>query len=159
MGEFHYVTFGEVVLRLLAAGGFAFIIGLEREIKQKSFGLRTHMLLSIGTAAFVLLLMELTMDMNRTNGAINIDPARVIEGIIAGISFLGAGSIIRSDDEIKGATTGGGIWVLGGIGLACGLGLYLHAALITALILLIVVALQPLDRWLAAKVKDRNGDE
>lgn len=157
MAELHYVSFGEVVMRLFAAGGFAFIIGLEREIKQKSFGLRTHMLLSIGTAAFALLVMELTMDLNRTSGAINIDPARVIEGIIAAISVLGAGSIIRADDEIKGATTGGGIWVLGCIGLACGLGLYLHAALITALILLIVVALHPLDRWLATKVKKNDG--
>lgn len=158
MAELNYVPFGEVVLRLLAAGGLAFIIGLEREIKKKSFGLRTHMLLSIGTAAFVLLLMELTMDMNRTSGAINIDPARVIEGIIAGISFLGAGSIIRSDDEIKGATTGAGIWMLGGIGLACGLGLYLHAALITGLILVIVVALHPLDRWLAANMAKKDDD-
>lgn len=149
-----YIEFSEVVLRLAAAAGFAFLLGVERELKGKSFGLRTHMLLCIGTAAFAIIAMELTLSLAPQENAVSVDPMRVVDAIIAGISFLGMGSVIRSDDSIMGATTGAGIWVLGCIGLATGLGLYAIAGLITGLVLFIFVILNPFDNWLKKRLTD-----
>lgn len=143
-----YVPFETVLLRLATAAGLAFLLGLDREIRKKSFGLRTHMLLCVGTAAFSLIVMEMTHSLKAAPDALSIDPARVIQGVIIGIGFLAAGAIVRAEQRLLGATTGAGIWVLGGIGLACGLGLYLHAAFITLIILFVVIGLHPLDRWL-----------
>jgi putative Mg2+ transporter-C (MgtC) family protein len=154
MSEFAYIPFSEILIRLGAAAGLAFLIGLERELKGKSFGLRTHILLSLGTAAFVIIAMELTYSLAPSDNAVTVDPIRVVDAIIAGISFLGMGSVIRSDDSIMGATTGAGIWVLGCIGFACGLGLYFFAAIITLMVLVVVVALNPFDQWLKKRLTD-----
>lgn len=146
-----YVTVEEASLRLAAAAGLSFLLGLDREARQKSFGLRTHMLLCVGTAAFVLILMEMIHQIGEQTQLVEVDPARVIQAIIIGIGFLAAGTIIRSEKHIIGATTGAGIWVIGAIGLACGLGMYFYAVLTTIIILFIVVGLYPLDRWLEKK--------
>lgn len=146
-----YIPAGEVILRLALAAICAFLLGWDRESRQKSFGLRTHMLLSVGTAAFVLILMEMTYSYRLSlppgsdEEVVRIDLARIVQAVIVGIGFLAAGSIIQANDKVKGATTSAGVWVLGGIGLAAGLGLYLHTIIITILVLLIVVALHPLD--------------
>lgn len=153
-----YVPISEIILRLAAAAGFSFLLGLDREARQKSFGLRTHMLLCIGTAAFVLALMEMIYSLPPQPELIRIDPARVIQAIIIGIGFLGAGAVMEGEDRIRGATTSAGIWVTGSIGLACGLGLYIHAALVTALVLAVVIGLHPLDRWLESKKSIKNGE-
>lgn len=155
IGVFH-VPVSETLLRLFAAAGFAFLLGLDREIRQKAFGLRTHMLLCVGTAAFVLILLEMTYSTGNRSTLIEFDPGRVIQGVIIGIGFLGAGAIFRAERQVIGATTGAGIWVLGGIGLACGLGLYLHAGMITAIVILIVTALHPFDEWLERKVEKHS---
>ncbi|MGE0754701.1 MAG: MgtC/SapB family protein [Alphaproteobacteria bacterium] len=138
-----YIPAEDVLIRLLAAALCGFLLGYDREVHNKDFGLRTHILLSIGTASFVLILME--MAHNYQPRQIEIDPARVIQGVIIGIGFLAAGSILHADEKIKGVTTSAGVWVIGGIGLACGLGYYVHAVIITALVLFIMVALHPLD--------------
>lgn len=149
--ELTYIPWNEVLLRLAIAAVLSFLLGLDREIRQKSFGLRTHMVLCVGTAAFTLILMEMTSSLGERPALVEVDPARLIQGIIIGIGFLGAGAIFKAEKHVIGATTGSGIWVLGAIGLACGLGLYLHAAMITAIVLIIVTGLHPLDRWLEAK--------
>ncbi len=127
-----------IVLRLLAASVLAAAIGLERETKDKPAGLRTHMLVGIGAAAFFLIFVEFALGPLKDAEAISPDPTRVIQGIVTGIGFLGAGAIIQGGGDVKGLTTGAGIWVSGGIGLACGAGYYVIAALVTAFTLLVL---------------------
>lgn len=110
------------------------------------------MVLCIGTCAFVLIFMEMIFSLE-ARPEIQIDPARVIQAVIIGIGFLGAGTLIHKETHIKGATIGAGIWAIGSIGLACGLGFYAHAAIITLLVLIVVIGLVPLDCWLRSDKK------
>ena len=132
---------GEVALRLAAAIGFACLIGIDREVKNRPLGLRTNMLMALGSASFSVLVIELMHLPAAGPNASPIDAGRVIEGIIGGIGFLGAGAIIRERSELRGATTGAAIWAVGAIGVACGFGYYLHAGLITLLALFVMTVL------------------
>ncbi|HET6470016.1 MAG TPA: MgtC/SapB family protein [Geminicoccaceae bacterium] len=131
----------DAALRLIAAGIMGLLIGLDREVKHKPLGLKTNTLVAMGAAAFGLIVMELVHVLDRQQGLGPIDPSRVVQGIIEGIGFLGAGAIIRGRGEVIGATTGATIWVVGAIGLACGFGLVYLAGLITGLVLLVLVGL------------------
>lgn len=128
-----------IALRLFLAAALAFVIGLDREFKDKPYGIRPYMMLSVGSAAFIMMVMEMAHAGDPS--LVAIDPGRVIAGIIGGIGFLGAGAIIRSEHRTIGATTGTGIWVVGATGVACGLGYYWHAMLLTAFAVLILVVL------------------
>jgi putative Mg2+ transporter-C (MgtC) family protein len=103
-------------VRLIAAAILGGLIGAEREWVGKAAGLRTHMLVSLGAALFVLAPMEL--------GLSEGDVGRVVQGVAAGIGFIGAGTILKREerDEIKGLTTAASIWLTAGIGVAAGLG-------------------------------------
>ena len=89
-----YVGPGEVAARLLLAAGLAAVIGIEREARNKPMGLRTFMLVSVGAAGFSLIVMELIYGISETE-PLQMDPSRVMQGIIGGIGFLGAGAIIQ----------------------------------------------------------------
>ncbi len=118
-----YVPVGEALLRVLAAAGCGFILGLDRELKKKPVGLRTYMLVAVGAAAFTIAGMELAHQDAPVNN--RIDPGRVIEGIIGAFGFLGAGAIIKSgEDRLSGMASGAATWVTGSMGVACGLGLF-----------------------------------
>ena len=136
-----YLGPGQILLRLGAAIGFACLIGLDREVKNKPLGLRTNMLMALGSASFSVMVVELLHLPSPGPNASPIDAGRVLEGIIGGIGFLGAGAIIRDRSGIQGATTGAGIWAVGAIGVACGFGYYLHAGLITLLALFVMTVL------------------
>lgn len=126
---------GDLLLRLLCAVLLGGLLGWERERRDKPAGLRTHMLVALGAAAF----MELAARLDGQGP--DIDPTRVIQGIVGGIGFLCAGSIIQSRGQVQGITTAASVWVAGGIGTACGLGNYvaaIAAALISFLVLLLV---------------------
>jgi putative Mg2+ transporter-C (MgtC) family protein len=103
--------------------------------------LRTNILMALGAASFSVITVELMHVTNPGSNASTIDVGRVIQGIIGGIGFLGAGAIIQGRSQIRGATTGAGIWTVGAIGIACGFGYYLHAALITLLALFVITIL------------------
>jgi putative Mg2+ transporter-C (MgtC) family protein len=135
-----------IVLRLLAASVLALLIGLEREKKDKPAGLKTHMLVGIGSAAFFLIFIEFALGPLKDAEAISPDPTRVIQGIVTGIGFLGAGAIIQGSDTVRGLTTGAGIWVSGGIGLACGAGYFLIAAVVTLFTLIVLFAVGRIER-------------
>lgn len=149
------IPLSEMAMRLSSAAGLALLIGLERELRRKPAGLRTHMLVSLGAAAFMLLGHQILVVTANGASSAQVDPTRIIEGVIGGIGFLGAGSIIRSRGSIEGITTGAAIWVAGAIGLACGLGSYKLAAIVTALALVIVVVLGFFER----EVIDEEDDE
>jgi putative Mg2+ transporter-C (MgtC) family protein len=136
-----YLGPGQIALRLGAAIAFACLIGLDREIKHKPLGLRTNMLMALGSASFSVIVIELQHLPDMGPNASPIDASRVLQGIIDGIGFLGAGAIIQERSHIRGATTGAGIWAIGAIGIACGFGFYLHAALVTLLALFVMTVL------------------
>ncbi|HET6518877.1 MAG TPA: MgtC/SapB family protein [Geminicoccaceae bacterium] len=143
-----------VGLRLLLAAVLGFAIGLDRELKRRPLGLRSFMLVSIGAALFSLAAEELVYMFDREM----IDPTRVVQGIIGGIGFLGAGAIIQArGNVIIGGTTGATIWMVGGIGMACGFGLYLHAVLATAVVLFVLTGLGLAERWFGKGGEEDDG--
>jgi putative Mg2+ transporter-C (MgtC) family protein len=123
-----------VVFRLLAAALLGAVVGYERERTGKSAGLRTHMLVSLSSAIFVLAPLEAGMSTG--------DLSRVIQGVAAGIGFIGAGAILKLADErvIEGLTTAAGIWLTAALGLAAGMGRFGLAAL-SALMAWLILAL------------------
>jgi len=105
-----------ILVRLLAAVVFGAIIGVEREHVGKAAGLRTHLLVALGSAVFVLAPIEA--------GMASTDVSRIVQGLAAGIGFIGAGTILKLTDEreIRGLTTAASIWLTAGVGVAAGLG-------------------------------------
>ena len=124
-----------VMVRLLLAALLGGIVGYEREHKGKAAGLRTHMLVAMGAALFVLVPERGGMDI--------ADMSRVIQGVVAGVGFLGAGAIIKrhSEEQVQGLTTAAGIWMTAAIGVACGLGREAIALLAPLLAIVILVML------------------
>lgn len=136
----------DVVLRLSAASLAGVLLGLEREWKEKPAGLRTHMLVALASACFTVLATEIFLTqlaISGTNTA--VDTTRVIEGVIAGVAFLGAGTIIKGTGDIKGLTTGASIWVAGALGVACGGGYYVPALVTLAFALVALHGLGQLE--------------
>jgi putative Mg2+ transporter-C (MgtC) family protein len=134
-----------IVVRLIGATILAAIIGYERESSGKSAGLRTHMLVALGSAIFVLASLQSEMRVD--------DVSRVIQGVASGIGFIGAGAILKvtSDREIQGLTTAAGIWMTAALGVAAGMGRLGLAALGTALAWIILAALARFERRLVPR--------
>ena len=133
------LSLAELAWRLGVAAIAGMIIGLEREWRQKPAGLRTNMLVSLAAAAFTIISFELyhtSLDISESSSG---DPIRVIEGVVAGVAFLGAGVIIQSRGDVRNLTTGATIWMSGATGLACGGGFFVVAGLLVALCLVILV--------------------
>jgi len=131
-----------VVVRLLVAAVLGGLIGLERELAQKPAGLRTHMLVALGSALFVLIPLQAGMEME--------DLSRVVQGLLAGVGFLCAGAILKGvhNDHVQGLTTSASLWMTAAIGMGAGLGREATAALSTLLALSILSLEGPLQRWL-----------
>ncbi|MBT2322193.1 MgtC/SapB family protein [Variovorax paradoxus] len=126
-----------ILVRLLLAAVLGFALGFEREQQGKAAGVRTHMLVAIGSALFVLVPQQ--------TGIMPADMSRVIQGLVAGVGFLCAGTILRRGREerhVEGLTTAAGLWMTAAIGMACGLGREV-TAMISALLALAVLALVP----------------
>jgi putative Mg2+ transporter-C (MgtC) family protein len=121
------------------------MIGIEREIKKRPAGLRTNMMVSLAAALFTLLAVELISDSQEVGNIMRVDPLRTIEAVIAGVAFLGAGAIIRGGDDVKGLTTGASLWVSGAIGVACGGGYYIIAAIATILAVIVLYVIGVLE--------------
>lgn len=148
-----------IALRLFLATSLAMLIGWERENKNKPAGLRTHMLVGLGSAAFFLISIEFVLGPLKDAEGIPPDPTRIFQGVITGIGFLGAGAIIQGSTSVKGLTTGAGIWVSGGIGLACGGGYFVIATIVTAFTLLILfVAGWAEHKFIGAENPPEQGD-
>ncbi len=143
---------GEMILRMVLSILLGGLVGLEREWHGKPAGLRTHMLVCLGSATFTLVMLELFDEIAAAGAAsARIDPLRLIQGLIGGIGFLGAGSIIRSGGSVEGLTTAGSLWLTGAIGLAVGGGHYPLAGAAVALALVVLVVAGRLDRALARR--------
>jgi len=116
----------EVALRLLVAIAIGGLIGWDRERADKPAGLRTHMLVALGSASFTLLGFEVGDHLAPKTGE-GFDPTRVLQGVIGGIGFLGAGAIIQNRGHVSGITTAASVWVAGALGSAAGVGAYVLA--------------------------------
>jgi len=125
------LTDAQIVLRLFLAAALGGIIGFEREKHHRGMaGFRTHILVSVGSALIMLVSMYI---FDIYAGKVPVDPARIAAGVVTGIGFLGAGTIIRSGESVRGLTTAASLWTVSGIGLAVGCGFYI-AAWATAII-------------------------
>ncbi|HTH46503.1 MAG TPA: MgtC/SapB family protein [Candidatus Limnocylindria bacterium] len=140
----------ELILRLLVAAALGSLIGLERERLGWAAGLRTHMLVCVGSC---LMMIVSAYGFSATLGNhVVLDPSRVAAQVVSGIGFLGAGSIILRNEAIKGLTTAASVWAVAGVGLAAGGGLYTAAVAATVIMLVILAGLKPLeDRYLVSR--------
>ena len=133
MPELH---FAEILLRVVLAGVLGGAIGVEREIREREAGLRTHLLVAVGAALFTLVSAYGWHDFHFSNASgITYDPTRIAAQVVTGIGFLGAGAIIRQGLSVRGLTTAASLWVVAAIGIAAGAGYY-SAAVITTVVVL-----------------------
>lgn len=132
----------DVIIRLSAAAFIGGCIGLDREVRRKPAGLRTHALVSLGAALVMLVAI-------RFPGADHLSGVtRVIQGIIAGVGFLGAGTILKSDHAmVHGLTTAASIWLVASLGIACGIGQWIAALVALGLALIILILGEPVEAF------------
>jgi putative Mg2+ transporter-C (MgtC) family protein len=139
-----------VLLRLFISLILGGLIGLERQIHRRAAGLRTHILVSLGSCLIMLTSMYV-FDIYKSISS--LDPSRIAAGVITGIGFLGAGAILREREGggVKGLTTAASLWVVAGIGLAAGCGFYVAAYFTTALALIALLFLGHMEKELLGK--------
>ena len=139
----------ELIIRLVVAAVLGSLIGLEREWHDKPAGLRTHILVCVGAAVFTVAALGIGKE---------TEIARIAAGVVTGIGFLGAGTIFREKERVRGLTTAADLWVLAAIGLAVGIGYYVLAAISTALMLIILILGGKIDRYIRAKQGENYQD-
>jgi len=138
------LPYSELISRLLLAALLGSMIGLERERLLWAAGLRTHMLVCVGSCLIMIVSAFGFSDVLGTPSVI-LDPSRIAAQVVSGIGFLGAGAILLRGDIIRGLTTAASVWAVAGIGLAVGGGLYLAAVSATIIILIILAGIKPLE--------------
>ncbi len=144
----------EFIIRLLAASIAGGALGIERESSNKSAGLRTNMIVSVGASIYVMISATLLADSSMG------DPSRVMGQIVTGIGFLGAGVILHRGSNVKGLTTAATIWCSAALGCLAGFGMYWELFASTILIIIINTVLKKADLWFFKnKTKDKNEDE
>jgi len=142
------LTDTEIVRRLLLAVAVGGIIGLEREIRHKSAGFRTNILIAMGSAVFTIMSIALS----DRNG----DPGRIAAQIVTGIGFLGAGAIVRNRNRVIGLTTAATVWVNAALGVAAGAGDYHLAVIGGAVTLAVLLILHPIERGIERRLGRRR---
>jgi putative Mg2+ transporter-C (MgtC) family protein len=131
----------ELIQRLILAAGLGAVLGFERELRQKDAGLRTNILIAMGSALFTLMSIEIAE-------AHGTDPGRIAAQIVTGIGFLGAGAIMRTGGGVHGLTTAATVWVNAAVGLAAGGGEYHLALAATGVTVIVLLVLVPIERAL-----------
>jgi putative Mg2+ transporter-C (MgtC) family protein len=143
---------GELITRLLLAAAIGAVLGLEREWRMKTAGLRTNILIALGSAVFTVVSHDMVA------GIAGADPARIAAQIVTGIGFLGAGAIMRTDSGIHGLTTAATVWVNASLGVAVGGGEYRLAIIGATITLAVLLVLHPIEvsldrRWRALRAR------
>jgi putative Mg2+ transporter-C (MgtC) family protein len=144
----------DMLLRLAIAAAFGMVIGVERELGAQVAGLRTHMLVAVGSCLFTLVS---AYGFEGIAGAVDPDPSRVAAQIVTGIGFLGAGAILREGQSVRGLTTAASLWVVAAVGIAVGLGMYFASGAAVAITVLSLWALRPFRSRL--RQRRDSGDE
>jgi putative Mg2+ transporter-C (MgtC) family protein len=146
----------EIVIRLAGAALLGAMVGLERERHEWAAGLRTHMLVCVGSALVMLVSMYGFAEV-QNDPHVSFDPSRVAAQVVSGIGFLGAGTILFLRQEvIRGLTTAASLWTIAAVGIAVGGGLYVAAAVTTAIALVILALVRPLERRIFRRTVDRQ---
>jgi len=130
------------------------VLGWERQVGRKAAGLRTHALVCIGSTLFVLTALHAAESVASGTW----DPTRIVHGIVTGVGFLGAGSILRHEGFVLGLTTAASIWTVAAIGAAVGVRAYILAVASTLLALIVLKGFRKIDQWLAPH-SEENGPE
>ena len=149
---------GIFIGRLLMAMILGGLVGMERQNRGRSAGLRTNILVCLGSAAIIVVFQKLSSEFGMgAESAIRMDPARAAAGVITGIGFLGAGTIVKNKDFVRGLTTAASIWVVAAIGVTVGLGEYVIAVVLTMLVLVALYLLHYLpinsDQYFTLQLK------
>ena len=148
------ITNSELYFRLILSAVIGGSIGIEREVKSRAAGLRTHILVSVGSTLIMLVSIY--------GFGKDADPSRLASQVVSGIGFLGAGTILRTGNGIKGLTTAASLWVCSGIGLAIGAGYYLGGVITSFIVLISLIVLGSVERKVAKnthKIIHVIGDE
>ena len=145
--------YAHIIIKILLTVLLCGIIGSEREIRNKGAGLRTHILVGVGSALISLtsfyifdIYKEVTF----------VDPSRIIAGIVTGVGFLCAGTIIRGGRQIIGLTTAATLWIVSGIGMAVGAGHYSAAIVVSVVVFFVLIGLRSFEGLLARKFQNLN---
>ncbi|MFC1548428.1 MgtC/SapB family protein [Candidatus Omnitrophota bacterium] len=136
-----------ILVRIFVSALLSGLVGLEREIHGRAAGLRTHILVGVGSTLFMITSILVGLKYSHAGG---VDPSRIAAQVVTGIGFLGAGAIIRYGASIRGLTTAASIWAMAAIGLAVGAGLYVAAG-ITTVVVLAVLILSRVEERMALK--------
>ncbi len=133
------------ILAMLLSTVLGTVVGWERQMGRKPAGLRTHTLVCLGSTMFVLLAPHAM----RTFSMTQFDPTRIIHGVVTGVGFLGAGSIMRQEGYVHGLTTAASIWMVAAVGVAVGVHAYVLAIVGTVLALVVLEWFRWVERWLS----------
>ena len=142
------MSFGEIALKLITSIMMGGIIGLERESINRAAGIRTHILVCVGSTLTMLVSIYI---FQQFKGMTGIDPGRIAAQVISGIGFLGAGTIIREGVTVKGLTTAASLWTVAAIGLAIGSGFYLAAILVTFLTIVTLISFSKIENYIVQR--------
>ncbi len=142
-------TFKKLGLTIFLCG----LIGLEREVRHKDAGLRTHILVGVGSALIVLTSFHVFAHYNK---ATPIDPTRMIAGVITGLGFLCGGTIIRSGNQVSGLTTAATLWIVSGLGMAIGAGQYFEATVFTSVTVIVLIVIRGIEKRLVIDKKSNS---
>lgn len=142
------------LLRLIVAGACGALIGYERENRLKEAGIRTHLIVALGSALIMIVSKYGFADVLGGNG-IGLDPSRIASQIVSGIGFLGAGTIFVKKQSVSGLTTAAGLWATAGVGMAVGANLYFIGISATVLILIVQIILHKNYKWIPVSMAER----
>jgi putative Mg2+ transporter-C (MgtC) family protein len=148
--------FFAVIIRTILSAVLGGVIGMEREIHRHEAGLRTHILVCMGSS-LIMLTSLYVFDIYKEINV--VDPSRIAAGAITGIGFIGAGAIIRYGGSIKGLTTAASLWITAGVGLAVGCGFYLAGIFTTIVTVAVLLILRNFEKDLLKKEEVKHGSE
>ncbi len=146
----------EIILRLAIAVGLGMLIGIERIFVHKEAGMKTHALVSLGAAVFIVVSEMMAIKYADYPG---LNPAMMSSQIIVGIGFLGAGAIMLQGSHVKGLTTAGGLWVTAGIGMAVGFGFFSLAFIGTFMVLMVFILMNFIEQPIRKISEERDQAE
>lgn len=140
------ITHWEMLFRIVVAAFLGGVIGAERDIHRRQAGLRTHLIVSMASATFMVVSAHFVYFQNYVPGQlVTVDTSRIAASVVAGVGFLGGGSILRTGASVQGLTTAAGLWLVAAIGLCAGSGMYVESVFVTVVGLLALTVLRALE--------------
>jgi len=142
-------SISQQLISLLVAMAAGAVIGFERDWRDRTAGLRTHILVAIGAATYMMVSEQIILSY-ATEAAVRMDPLRTVGGLVGGIGFLGAGAIVQARGNVRGLTTAASIWMTAALGMAAGVGAYQTLMLASLVVLIVLIPLRFLENKLRA---------